>query len=65
MPNSNNKAFKSGKVLSEKRNSKQVPPSVYEDEIPLEDLREEEIEIRKKDQTKNTSSTQKKEPDRK
>ncbi|MFB5662153.1 hypothetical protein [Alteribacillus sp. HJP-4] len=50
----------------QKRREEDMPPSAHEDPIPLEDMKHEEKEIRKKHKSKNTSSSEpKKEKDKK
>ncbi|SFE27965.1 hypothetical protein [Alteribacillus iranensis] len=63
MPKFNKKEYVSEKSRSVKDKLNDTPPSAYEDHIPLEELKDDEIENRKKENTKNTSSTQRKEVD--
>lgn len=60
---SNNKKNTNKEHESVKKKFRDTPPSVYEDPIPLEDLKEDEIDNKRKKHTKNTSSTEKNQVD--
>ncbi|MFB4164835.1 hypothetical protein ACE1TI_13650 [Alteribacillus sp. JSM 102045] len=53
--NRNNNRNKSMKT------EKDTPPTAHEDPVPLEDLKLEEKEMKQKDKTKDSSSTERKE----